>query len=186
MAAHRQPYLCPHARRTPGYVLQARSSRVRRARRRGDRPSHPRPRPDGRRPHGESSIAHAVLRTGAIFLDASARWWLLPFNDVVRSGDFAGWTNAFQGRRPTPSSGTASSILGRRWRNLLHSHSPSCCPLGWPSASTRSLALSIRAQGEQVGNSQGDDGCCVLAMHHAAREHVLPVITAVNDPLCIC
>jgi len=45
---------------------------------------------------------------------------------------------------------------------------------------------SIRTQGEQVGNSQGDDGCCVLAMHHAAREHVLPVITAVNDPLCIC
>ena len=151
------------------------------------RPPQPSPSTTGWSPLARRVIiAHAVLWTGAIFLDASARWWLLPFNDVVRSGDFAGWTNAFQGRRPTPSSGTASSILGRRWRNLLHSHSPSCCPLGWPSASARSLAPSIRTQGEQVGNSQGDDGCCVLAMHHAAREHVLPVITAVNDPLCIC
>ncbi len=37
-----------------------------------------------------------MLWTGAISLDASARWWLRPFNDVVRSGDSAGWTNAFQ------------------------------------------------------------------------------------------
>jgi len=97
-----------------------------------------------------------------------------------------GLDQCLSGPETTPSSGTASPILGRRWRNLLHSHSPSCCPLGWPSASARSLAPSIRTQGEQVGNSQGDDGCCVLAMHHAARERVLPVITAVNDPLCIC
>lgn len=41
-------------------------------------------------------VAHAVLWPGAIFLDASARWWLPPFNDVVRNGDSAGWTNAFQ------------------------------------------------------------------------------------------